>query len=616
MKFPREKFNEFCEELLVDTKERGQIYLTQKNQLGTQKYFVQRVTEGLAKGIHSFAVLKGRGEGITTICAALDLFWHYWHPGMQGTFASHDEEARDNFRAMLTMYHDGLPKPHRQRRVSNNRHFIAFQNRSKISMQIGGGSSGRSKGKGKGRGQHFTFTHATECSSWEDQNALHSFRASLAQSNPNRLHIWESTARGYELFHDIWKTAKRSVTQDAIFIGWWLNELYRKEKGSNEYEAYWTGDFTPAEARWVRDIKTLYGYDIQPEQIAWWRFMLAEEITDEKMLMQEFPATENHAFVLSGNNFFNLSTVDRIEKEIEVEPPPRYYLFKFGDSFVETEVEETIEQINHLSIWEMPDPIGHYSIGADPAVGESDWQDGFAIEVFRCYADRFDQVAEFCTSQMTVYRFAWVLCCLAGLYRNSRVNLEINGPGEAVQNEINNLRRQAVQIPSRGDAMSEEQYKSVCDNRTIMRDALGMMKYYLYRRLDSPYGGMGAYHTLSTQKMKYRMMNGFNDLIEKKEAVLRSQELMEEMKIVVREDGILGAPGKKKDDRVIASALSAVQYIEHMKMPLSQMGVTFERELARRAQAEAKPGSAPITMNETALAKSVRGYLNRVGIKG
>src|SRR5207302_673626 len=166
MKFPLARFESFCSELTIDSKERGQLLLTQENQLSTQKYFTEEIAKGLDEDVHFFVILKGRQEGITTICGALDLFWHYEYEGMQGTFAAHEEMARDKFRAMLTMYHEGLPKTHRIKLLANNRYFLSWENRSMLSMQIGGGV--KKKG-GKGRGAGYTFIHATEVSSWEDQ---------------------------------------------------------------------------------------------------------------------------------------------------------------------------------------------------------------------------------------------------------------------------------------------------------------------------------------------------------------------------------------------------------------------------------------------------------------
>jgi len=596
MKFPLTKFYQFCASLPIDSKEKGAVKLTQKNMLGTQRYALTEIVKGLEEGIHFFDILKARQLGITTVTLALDLYWHFAHPGMQGTLAVDSEENREMMRSTLQMYYAGLPSRMRLAMPLNNRSMMAFGNRSRMLFQIGGGA--RKKGT-KGRGKGLIFLHATETASWEDPESLASILASLAETNPLRLYVFESTARGYNLRHDMWKTAKNSVTKKAIFIGWWQNELYRKEAGSIEYETYWDGAYTGAELEWVRAVKLLYDYDITAEQMAWWRWKLEEQIMDENMMMQEFPPTERHAFILTGQNFFSLPLIEREEQRIDAERAPSYWRYKFGETFMHTQVEEANEQIEQLKVWEMPDAQGFYSIGCDPAFGSSEWADQFAISVWRCYADRFEQVAEFCTPHLTTFRYAWVLCSLAGLYRNSRVNLEINGPGEAVMNEINTLRRQATSIPTRTDGKE-------------LRDVLGTMKYYLYRRLDSPTGGTGVYHTLTTHKMKERMLGGYNDLIEKGEAVIHSKDLLEEMKIFIRDEGTLGAPDRAKDDRVIAASLAAVQYIEQMRIPLEQMGVTWGKERERRAKREE---TGEDVGGDNQVSKAVRAYMGRVGLR-
>jgi hypothetical protein len=55
----------------------------------------------------------------------------------------------------------------------------------------------------------------------------------LAETNPKRLYTFESTARGFNMFHDMYVTAKRARTQRAIFCGWWRNELYMADPESS-----------------------------------------------------------------------------------------------------------------------------------------------------------------------------------------------------------------------------------------------------------------------------------------------------------------------------------------------------------------------------------------------
>lgn len=596
MKFPLERFKKFCARLLIDTKEKGQMYLAWDNMLSTQRYFITEIAKAIDEGIHFFVILKGRQEGITTICAALDLFWHYEHAGMMGTFAAQDEPTKDAFRAMLTAYHDGLPTSFKVKRLQNNRYFMNFKNRSKLAMQIGGGT--KSAG-GKGRGQAFAYIHATECSSWEDEESLASILASLADTNPLRLQIFESTARGMNLFKNMWDDAREAVTQRAIFIGWWLNELYRKERDTNEFRVY--GEDSPSieEQEWITAVKQAYDFDIEPEQLAWWRWCLAEKIHDENFMMQEFPPTADHAFILSGKNFFSLPKLHEIALQIAREPDPQFWRFKFRDNFLETELEKCSDTSAQLRVWEQPVDDGFYSIGADPAYGSAAWADRSVVEVYRCYADRFEQVAEFCMPEIRTSAYAWVVCCLAGYYKNSMLNLEVNGPGQAVQEEIDNLRRQAAIIP-KGEARG-------------LRDAVGNMRYFIYKKLDSM-GGGGAYGYLTTQASKDRMFNAFRDVVESNHSALHSRVLVDEMKIIVREtDGFLGASGRSKDDCTVASSLAAVQYRQYIEVKLKQMGITWGKELLKRQMVEQK-GHEP-TPQERSVNETVGKFMARIGVE-
>jgi hypothetical protein len=596
VKFDIRRFRAFCNQLSVSSKEQGVITLDKL--LGTQEYLLQEVVRGLEDDIHSFVCCKARQLGVTTIQLAIDLFWHYEYTGMQGTLASDGEENKDMFRSTLTQFHNGLPRTHRLRLLTNNRNMLEFENGSRMFMQIGGGV--KRKG-GKGRGKGITFIHATECSSWEDEESLASIQSSLAEINPLRFAMWESTARGFNLFHEMFVEAEDAVTQRAIFIGWWRNELYRKEKDSNEYEVYWDGKLTSNEHEWAQAVKLQYDFDIVPEQIAWWRWIVAEKLHDQDYARQEMPWTSEMAFILTGKNFFSLTRVHDIATAIEAEPAPVECLrFGFGSDFMQTVVEECPERTAHLRIWEQPDDTAFYSIGADPAYGSAHWADRSVVEVYRCYADRFEQVAEFCTPEITTYKFAWVICYIAGCYRNSMVNLEINGPGEAVLGEIDNLRRQAAIMGASPQGKA-------------LRDVVGHMRYFLYRRLDSPFGG-GVYAWKTSAETKDRCFNTFRDLVDKGHAVLHSKLLADEMKIIVREkDGFLGASGRGHDDCTVASAIAAENHVRYFIMKLKQMGLTWAKEADKRAKV-AITGRAE-TPVESTLRSTVGGYMEKVGIR-
>lgn len=544
MQFDRKGFYRFCSQLRIESKEQGMITLGDQL-LGTQTYVMDEVARGLQDDIHFFVVLKGRQLGITTISLALDLYWHFIHPGMQGTLTTDTEENREQFRSTLAMYMDGLPKQYKIPLMSHNRNQLVLQNRSRMFYQVAGT---RAKG-GLGRGKGITFLHGTETSSWGDEEGLASLLASLAETNPLRYYMFESTARGFNMFHDMWTTAKRARTQKAIFCGWWRNQLYTADPKSDVYKTYWDGKLSPEEKEWTKDIRKMYNFEINSRQIAWWRWKLHEGLKDDGLMYQEFPPTEDYAFVMTGTSFFSTARCTDAMKEAKRSPfiP---YRFSMGANFQDTTLIQSTERLATLKIWEEPVSSAYYVIGADPAYGSSDWADRFCIQVYRCYADGMDQVAEFATSELNTFQFAWVICYLAGAYGNSLLNLEVNGPGQAVINEMRNLRRQAMSLPA-----SEARH---------LNDVLGNMQHYLWRRNDS-FGISNSIGWVTTHSSKERMLNYLKDYFERGMMNIYSQECIDEMKGIVRDGGTIAAAGRSKDDRVIASALAAAAFAEQLQ---------------------------------------------------
>ena len=585
MKFNLKQFYAFCSELKIETKEQGLRKMD--NLLGTQTYVMDEISSGLENGIHFFVILKGRQLGITTISLALDLYWHYINAGLNGTLVTDTEENRDMFRGTLGSYMDGLPKEFKIPILAHNRNSLALKNRSRIFYQVAGLRAKGSLGRGKG----ITFLHGTETSSWGDEEGLASLLASLAETNPKRLYIFESTARGFNMFHDMYVTAKRARTQKAIFCGWWRNEFYSAAPDTDVYKVYWDGKLTPEEKEWTRDIKKLYNFEINSRQMAWWRWKMLEGIKDDSLMYQEFPPTEDYAFVMTGTSFFSNSRCTdamKIAKKIDCD----HYRYAMGVNFQDTEVLKSTERLSTLKVWEEPIDTAYYVIGADPAYGSSDWADRFCVQVFRCYSDGMEQVAEFATSELNTYQFAWVISHLAGAYKNSTLNLEVNGPGQAVLNEIKNLRRQAA---SMGNAMGKS-----------LMDVYGSMSNYIWRRNDTMGGLSNSLGWLTTQATKERMMNYTKDLFERGMLDVYSVDTIEEMKTIIRDGASIEASGRNKDDRVMAMALACAAYSEQVQPQLIQ------RKLSRKVSRELEEK----TPEQLSVGKGVSNYLKAIGVYG
>jgi hypothetical protein len=584
-KFNLNQFYHFCRQLKIETKEQGLRKMD--HLLGTQTYVMEEFAKGLEEDVHFFVILKGRQLGITTISLALDLYWHFTHPGLQGTLTTDTEENRDMFRSTLAMYMDGLPKEYRIPLIAHNRNQLSLKNRSRLFYQVAGL---RAKGS-LGRGKAITYLHGTETSSWGDEEGLASLLASLAETNPDRMYIFESTARGFNMFHDMYVTAKRARTQRAIFCGWWRNELYMADPDSQIYKVYWDGRMTGEEKEWVRDIKKLYGFEINSRQLAWWRWKMSEGIKDESLMYQEFPPTEDYAFVMTGTSFFsNARCTDAVKllKKIHCD----YYRYSFGVNFQDTEVIKSTERLATLKVWEEPVDTAYYVIGADPAYGSSDWADRFCIQVFRVYADGLEQVACFATSELNTYQFAWIIAHLAGAYKNSTLNLEINGPGQAVINELKNLKRQAAAM---GSALGKD-----------LMDVYANMQNYIWRRNDTLGGMSNSIGWLTTSATKERMLTYMKDFFERGMMDIYDMDTIEEMKTIIRDGGSIEASGRNKDDRVIAAALACAAFAEQVQPRLIAQKITKN---VSRTQDEFTP-------EQLTVGRNVSDYLKRIGVYG
>lgn len=549
-KFNLAKFYEFSATVTISTKELGNIRMTKENLLGSQIFFIEEVAKGINDGIHEFYSLKGRQLAITTACLLLDIFWLGKHAGLTGAFVTHSEEARDMFRVTFDQMAESTKAPFKVAfKIHNRTQLVTERGDNRILYMV----AGTRKNSKLGKGSALTFAHLTEESEYGDEEGLASLKAAFAQQNPNRLFIHESTAQGYNHFYDSWLAAKQSNTKRAIFVGWWRNNFYRKVRGSPEYNVYWDGRHTPEERKWVREVKQLYDYDIEDEQVAWWRWNLAEETKDDLLMMQNFPPTEHYAFVKSGSQFFSGARIND-EFKIANHTKPQLFRFVLGEGFEDTELLESSERMHNLKVWELPEPGGFYAIGGDPAWGSSEWKDRFVVQVYRCYSDGMEQVAEFCTTECSAYQFAWVICYLGGAYlsqpgANVMLNLELNGPGQAVWVEILNLKR--LSVAARTEA-GMKIYKIVSN-----------LQSYMFKR-HSSFGAPSGFHTISNTREKERMLNAFRDGFERNIIKVNSAACIDEMRRVERDEGFIGAPDREKDDRVIASALATIAWTDYL----------------------------------------------------
>ena len=114
-------------------------------------------------------------------------------------------------------------------------------------------------------------------------------------------------------------------------------------------------------------------------------------------------------------------------------------------------------------------------------------------------------------------------------------------------------------------------------------------------------------HTARLPVLCYGLRSDFRgDAFPGAAALLTLADDLEEMKTIVREDGFIGAPGRAKDDRVIASGLACVAYAEQVQ----------PRLIAAKITREVSKSQEDYTAEQLSVGRNVSDYLKRIGMYG
>ena len=566
--FPRERFLNFVKMLRIRSKDVGLIPLRFN---GAQLYILDELCRGLEDGVTTFLFLKARQLGASTFFLALDLFWAFEYKGLVGAFVTHDEASRDQFRDQITLNLNMLPDGYKKNIMINNRTLLTFENASMFRYLVAGTKqSGSSK---LGRSGGCNYCHSSETAFYGNVDDLASLQQTFSDKYGHRLYVFESTANGFNHFQEMWETALSSPAQRAVFVGWWRNEAFEFSSEHPLYIKYMPqGTKTPMtelEAKKVRQVKKLYGFDITSGQLAWYRYMLENKCNgDQAMADQEVPWTADDAFVSTGSQFFTDSSITYQSKEAK-QKLCKPFLFKMTEHWDELEVVPSRVGNASLKVWEEPVHNGVYVMGVDPAYGSSPEADQTVLSIFRCYSDRLEQVAEYCSNSIQTYQCAWVLAFLGGWYQDIMVNLELNGPGTAVFNELKVLKNQTRDLQGLSD-------KSLYNCMARMRD-------FRFLRPDSMMGGSTIRHWRTNMDNKRAMFHRMKDFLELGLVRIRSMHCLEEMRRIEIDEGFIAAGGRSKDDRPFAAGLAIWAWDQWRRNEMKNKGITYERAKALEA---------------------------------
>jgi hypothetical protein len=577
----------------------------------SQSRVLEQICDGLENGIHIFYILKSRQLGVTTITLAITLFWLALHPNTIGCLVSDSDKNSAKGRETIRRYVESLAsfmgKSFAIQR--DNKFGFVFSNGSRLDMLV----AGKSK-VNWGEGEGYIMGHLTEVASFGKEEGLESFRHAMAPENPRALYVFESTAHGPNHWKDMWDAARQDeFSSRCIFVGWWSHDLQRIRMSDPKWKKFGTYEPTPEENDLISQVRIQYGYEIKMEQLAWYRWQQTMPNSGEGGMDQNQPYTEDQCFVQSGVSFFqNRLVAQRREQIIDANEESngggiedggygyKVYQFYLADEFHLCKMEAIdhplpMDQIK-LRVWEKPHPEGLYAIGVDPAGGRSEDSNAHCASVWRLFADKIVQVAEWADSIPETRHCAWVTAYLAGQYQNCRINIDLTGGiGSAVMQAFEDLRtRMRSEMYQQEIAKLAE--KEMAENRARREaegiapgighnggsrwefdDFLPAANWHLYRRIDSPGPGF-MYNTKLGVDLKFKMMNVLRDSWVTNLIEIRSIPLLDEMVNVVQTRGDIGAsaPGRQRDDRTFAMALANWTWVENLRSGLISQGITWD----------------------------------------
>jgi len=590
-------FEEFVQDLRIKSKEEFSADKSgSKLQLWeSQRIFLREVGEGLDNGVHVFNCSKSRQLGITTISLAIDLFWLAMHPNIIMALVTDTEKNRVANRALIDGYVKSFPEGYfgeSFKVLSNNRSQMMFSNGSRLDLLVAGT---KKKSISWGEGIGYGAAHLTECAAYGDVEGLKSLEEGFAQQNPQRLYVYESTSKGFNHWRTRFMAGLADPTQRSFFIGWWAGDTNVIHKNDARFAEYGLYQPTGEEAHLIKQVKRLYNHEITVQQLAWIRWKGKQAGSEQDLLEQNQPWTAEQSFVQTGYSFFQTrmigADIKRVSDDLDGDCLYQGYRYEVdGDFFtfhlvkLDPEVDSTSDI--QLKVWEEPRDDGQYVIGMDPAYGRNAHKDTHSLIVWRCYADKMVQVAEFCTADMDIRHAAWVLFHLCAAYKNSMANVEIMGPGRMIMMEFDHLRQ----------LLNAEIHREKVEKRE-WTDAGSGARWFLYHRVDSPGPGY-VYNFESSWKTKQMLMHGFRSSYISQELHIRSKKLLVEMSNVIDDGDTIGAPESrdedKKDDRVFAAALSQMAWAQWIRPGMLADGDTYEvvknREMNDNMTAAEKAG--------------------------
>ncbi|MFA5166728.1 MAG: hypothetical protein WC449_05585, partial [Candidatus Paceibacterota bacterium] len=384
--------------------------------------------EVASTGMVRIVVLKARQEGISTYVEGRMFHTCHFNEDTNGLVVAHDADSTEFIFGMTRRFKDFLPKELRPMTRYSTQRKLDFDNpsdnnrtdcpglRSSIEVHTAGKKAGI-------RSQNFAFAHLSECAFWPNPENVYALLPSIADA-PGTVIVKESTANGFDAFRQDYYDAKNGISLfRAVFIPWFLLGDYSLSDIPVDEERELNDTLGQLEYFGGKEEQELVDhFGVSLNQLAWRRRKIRNMRGDIVKFHQEFPATDEEAFISSGSPIFSSAKLTYQQKNFVREPIAKGVLDAHGKLRPQTDAP--------LWIWKHPEPDYFYTVGVDVGSGSSDGDYSVASvwRIPRNKNEAYEQVAEM-VMHIDPIALALPISYLARLYNNALLCIEANSYG-------------------------------------------------------------------------------------------------------------------------------------------------------------------------------------------
>ena len=492
-------FSQFAQEQIkIITKDASQGFVPFKfntaQHIITEKLNEQLKETGKVRAI----ILKARQQGISTYCAGRVFWKSYFSPHARSVVMAHDSATSDALFGMSKNLIKNMAGELAPREEKSNAKEIIISSPAMDKDEVASYRLYTAGSPEAGRGTTPTIAHLSEVAFWQhDEKILAGLFQGISQAAGTEV-ILESTANGAQgEFYRLWKGAVAGENEYLpIFLPWFLTPEYQREAPDGM-------ELT------IEEEKLQEKYDLSVDQLYWRRLKIAEG--GKLKFQQEYPATADEAFIVSGSNVFNVERLDALiprphQRRSEWDPSSKMF-------------DENRE--GNLYIYDYPQWEDPYVIGADVSLGVG--QDYSAAIVMN---KKYEVVAHYRNNRIDPSQWGELLFYLGRYYNNALLSVESNSMGIATLQKL---------------------------------DSMGYINLYRQTKVANVSNEEGerlGFRTTSATKPA--IIGNLKNLIENEEIMIPSAQVIQELKDYIATDtGKTEAAPGCYDDSVIALSICA-----------------------------------------------------------